>query len=82
MYSNGGVFSPEEKKGWSDEGMDRYNYYYTLIQDFRASEEGKAAMVKQQNCWCKSPLFPNKKRKLGDEGAASNSLTTKAALQQ
>ena len=77
LYSNGGVFSPNEKKGWSDEGMERYNYYYTLIQEFRESEEGKAAMVKQRNCWTKSPLFPNKKRKMGDDSGASSSLTTR-----
>ena len=73
LYSNGGVFAPEEKKGWSIKGIERYNEYYTLVSEFRETEEGRAAMKKQRSYWAKTPLFPKKKRKvieLGDGESA------------
>ena len=74
LYSNGGVLAPDEKKGWSVKGIERYNEYYAMIMTFRESEEGKAAMKRQRSCWTKSPLFPKKKRKVIELGNESNSV--------
>ena len=78
LYSNGGVFSPDESKGWSDEGMERHNFYYEFIAEFQESEAGKEAMVKQRRCWSKSPLSPNKRCKSDDNNNNEcNTVTTK-----
>jgi hypothetical protein len=66
LYSGGGILSPNVKKGWSVRGVERYNYYYELIEEFCDTEEGKTAMCRQRSIWNKSPLFPNKKRRLED----------------
>ena len=67
LYSNGGVFSPDDKKGWSEVGVERYNYLYEQVSEFRSTDEGKTAMKQQKLHWNKSPLFPNKKRKSMDD---------------
>ena len=76
LYSNGGVFSPEDKKGWSVQGVQRCNYYYEQIKEFRASTEGKEAMIRQRSYWSKSPIFPNKKRKAVEKELSDNTAAT------
>ena len=76
LYSNGGVFSPDDKKGWSVQGVQRCNYYYEQIQEFCPSTEGKEAMINQRSYWSKSPIFPNKKSKAVDKSLSETSTAT------
>ena len=63
VWSNGGVLSPKTKKGWSNEGVSRFNEYMTMVRDFRASEEGVQAMKDQRRNWTQSLLVANRKRR-------------------
>lgn len=63
--------------GWLVKGMERYNYYYELIEEFHNSEAGKAAMIWQRSSWSKSPLFPIKKRRLDEENSEGATVTAK-----
>ena len=80
LYSNGGVCAPDEKKGWSVKGIERYNEYYAMIMNFRGSEEGKAAMNRQRSYWTKSPLFPKQKRKVIELGSDDNGAKPPAKI--
>lgn len=51
IYSNGGLLSKSVKKGWSTAGVLRYNVLYDEIQNFRDTDEGKAAMKRQRELW-------------------------------
>ena len=80
LYSNGGVFSPEDKKGWSEVGCERYNYLYEEVSKFRAKAEGKTAMESQKKHWNKSPLFPNKKRRSEEEVKVIGTVAPKVKI--
>ena len=80
LYSNGGVFSPEDKKGWSEVGCERYNYLYEEVCKFRAKAEGKTAMESQKKHWNKSPLFPNKKRRSEEEVKVIGTVAPKVKI--
>ena len=45
------MLAPTTKKGWSNEGVSRFNEYVTLGRDFRASAEGVQAMKDQKRNW-------------------------------
>ena len=63
VWSNGGVLAPKTKKGWSNEGVSRFNEYVTLVRDFRASAYGAQAMKDQKRNWTQSLLVANRKRR-------------------
>ena len=43
IWSNKGILAPATKKGWSNEGVIRFNEYVRIIKKFRGTEEGKQA---------------------------------------
>ncbi len=49
------------KKGWSNEGVQRFNEYVKIVKDFRATNAGKAALHDQRKLWTSSLLVANKK---------------------
>ena len=57
------MLSPKTEKGWSNEGVSRFNEYMTMVRDFRASEEGVQAMKDQRRNWTQSLLVANRKRR-------------------
>jgi len=63
MWSNKGVNAPGTKKGWSNEGVGRFNEYVKIIKDFRETTAGKAALDDQRKLWTSSLLVANKKRR-------------------
>ena len=63
IWSNGGVLSPGNRKGWSDEGILRFNEYRTLITYFRKTTYGENAMKEQKTNWTQSLLVANRKRR-------------------
>ena len=62
IWSNKGIKAPETKKGWSNEGVARFNEYVQIVKDFRSSKSGKQALLDQRKVWTSSLLVANKKR--------------------
>jgi hypothetical protein len=63
IWSNKGILAPATKKGWSNEGVLRFNEYVKIIKKFRETEEGKQAMKDQRANWTSSLLVANRKRR-------------------
>jgi len=63
IWSNKGILAPATKKGWSNEGVMRFNEYVDVIKRFRETEEGKQAMKEQRINWTSSLLVANRKRR-------------------
>ena len=63
IWSNKGILATATKKGWSNEGVLRFNEYVEIIQKFRETEEGKQAMKDQRANWTSSLLVANRKRR-------------------
>ena len=63
MWSNKGIKAPTTKKGWSNEGVGRFNEYVKIVKDFRTSAVGKTALEQQRKNWTSSLDVANKKRR-------------------
>ena len=75
VYSNGGIVNPVLKKGWTREGLARYNELMLVLKAHRTSDEGKQAMKEQEKRWKEHTRFgKSKQSKKSRKRKALNSM--------
>ena len=75
VYSNGGIVNPVLKKGWTREGLARYNELMLVLKAHRNSDAGRKAMKEQKTRWKEHTRFgKSKQSKTSKKRKALNSM--------